>query len=279
VFVAQRQDPFSINIGPIFDLVNFIPIIPSEFPGGISSNPIHNQVSASNVCELALEVPISCLGLTGSNTVIGVWTTSRPKKKATFRQKSRLGNPLINELFIGLPDKDKWSKRTPATDGQLNSYIAYPTFPEILSILFKDAVNKQLKKSYSTIAPTNFPRQDLVAIFLQGIPGLNNLVASGQLVEMLRLNTAIAPVAADKQNSYGVFAGDNAGFPNGRRPGDDIIDISLQATMGKTCYLGLGVCSPSDAVVGDFTFTDGAPISAGNYSSTFPYFNVPNTSS
>jgi len=279
MFVGHRKEAFSINIGPIFDLVNFVPIIPSEFPGGIANDPTHNQVSGSNVLEFALEVPISCLGLTGSNTVIGTWQTSRPKKKAQKRQKSRIGNPLINELFIGLPDKDKWSRRTPATDGQLNNYIAYPTFPEILSILFKDAVNQQFNKNYNTIAPTNFPRQDLVALFLQGIPGLNPLIQTGLLVEMLRLNTAIAPVSAASQNNYGVFGGDNAGFPNGRRPGDDIVDMYLQAAMGKICTLGLGVCSPSDAVVGTVTFTDGAPIVATDFLQSFPYFNVPNTNS
>jgi len=279
VFVGQRKDPFSINIGPIFDLVNFIPIIPSEFPGGITSNPANNQVADLNVAELAIEVHKSCLGLTGTNTVIGVWAIARPKKKAVNRQRSRLGHPLINELFIGLPDKDKWTRRTPNNDGQLNTYIAYPTFPAILSILFRDAVNSVLGTSFSTIAPTNFPRQDLVAIFLTGIPGLNQLIAPGKLVEMLRLNTATAAVDAPNQKPNGVFAGDAAGFPNGRRPGDDIIDVSLQASMGKACYLGLGVCSPTDAVVGNVTFTDGAPILGTDFNTVFPYFLVPNTSS
>jgi len=278
VFVGHRAEPFSINIAPIFDLVNFIPIIPSQFPGGIANDPKNNQVALSNVIELAIEVPKTCLGLTGSNTVIGMWSVSRPKKAPT-KQKSRLGNALINELFIGLPQKDKWTRRTPATDGQLNAFIAYPTFPEILSILFKDAVNAQLGTSFSTIAPTNFPRNDLVAIFLTGIPNLNQLIAGNALVEMLRLNTATPPVDAASQNPYGVFFGDNAGYPNGRRPGDDIVDISLQASMGKACYLGLGVCSPTDAVVGNVTFTDGAPILATNFQLVFPYFNTPNTNS
>jgi hypothetical protein len=279
VFVGPRADPFSINIGPIFDLINFVPIDPSEFPGGIANDPKNNQIAASNVNTFALEVPKTCLGLTGSNTVIGVWATARPKKNAVNRQKSRLGNPLVNELLIGYPDKDKWSRRTPAQDGQLNAYVAYPAFPEIISILFLQAVNAQLGTNLKTLAPTNFPRKDLVAILLQGIPGLNSLIAPNSLIEMMRLNTATAPVAASAQDPIGVFAGDVAGYPNGRRPGDDIIDITLRAVMGKGCYLGLGVCVPKDAPVGNVSYTDGAPVSATNFQLVFPYFNVPNTSS
>jgi len=278
VFVGQRQEPFSINIGPIFDLINFIPIDPSEFPGGIANDPVNNQIISSNVATVAIEVPNTCFGLTGTNTVIGVWAITVPKKNP-LKQKSRLGNPLVNELLIGLDDKDKWSRRTPATDGQLNTYIAFPAFPEIISILFKSAVNSVLGTNFKTLAPTNFPRNDLVAILLTGIPGLNQLIATGKLVEMIRLNTATPPVAAASQNPIGVFAGDAAGYPNGRRPGDDVIDITLRAVMGKGCYLGLGVCVPADAPVGNVSYTDGAPILATSFQSVFPYFNVPNTAS
>jgi len=77
----------------------------------------------------------------------------------------------------------------------------------------------------------------------------------------------------------GVFGGDFAGFPNGRRPGDDIVDIALQAMMGRVCYLNLSVCTQSQAPVGAFDFTDGAPLAATNFSSSFPYLNVPYTAS
>jgi len=278
VFVGQRADPFSINIGPIFDLVNFIPIVPAQFPGGIAEDPKNNQVFTSNVCLFAIEISKTCLGLVAPNDVIGVWSVTRPKK-GIKRQKSRLGNPLVNELLIGFPDKDKWSRRTPATDGQLNSYVVYPAFPEILSILFKAAVNAQLGTNFATLAPTNFPRRDLSAILLTGIPGLNYLAAPATLAEMMRLNTSTPVLDAASQNSQGVFAGDSAGYPNGRRPGDDVIDITLRAVMGRACYLNLGVCVPSDAVAGNFDFTDGSPIVATSFQSVFPYFNVPNTAS
>jgi len=278
VFVGQRQEPFSINIGPIFDLVNFVPTPPAELNGnGINEDPANNQLSKKNVITIALEVSKTCLGATTASPVIGVWATTRNKKR--LAQKSRLGNPLVNELLIGLPDKDKWSRRTPATDGQLNQYISYPTFPAILNALFLSAINSILGTSLSTIAPTNFPRQDLVAIFLTGIPGLNYLASGTVLSEQVRLNTSVSPVAASSQSSYGVFGGDSAGYPNGRRPGDDVIDITLQAAMGRVCYLGLGVCTPSQANAGLFNFTDGSPIGATNFSSVFPYFNTPVTGS
>jgi len=275
VFVGQRNEPFHINIGPIFDLVNFVPVPPNELKGnGILQNTANNQIQNKNIQTLAVEISKTCLGVTTANPVFGFWATTRNKKRLT--QKSRLGNPLVNELIIGLPNKDQWSRRTPAQDGQLNQYVVFPTFPEILNVLFKDAINSILGLSLPTIAPTNFPREDLAAIFLTGIPGLNELIASsGLLIEEMRLNTTVAPVSAGSQNSYGVFGGDSAGYPNGRRPGDDVIDISLQALMGRVCILGLGVCTPSQANAAAFNFTDGAPISANNFSTSFPYLNPP----
>jgi hypothetical protein len=282
VFVGQRAESFSINIGPIFDIINFVPLPPAEFPGGIAENITNNQLRTKNVATFALEVPKSCLGA----TTVGVWATTGPRFKKNrparkgVAQKSRLGNPLVNELLIGLPDKDKWSRRRPSQDGQLNQYIVYPTFPAILDLLFRDAVNGALGTKFKSIAPTNFPRKDLAAIFLTGIPGVNYLIKDNTtLVEMIRLNTGIAPVAAASQNPYGVISGDAAGYPNGRRPGDDSIDITLRAAMGRVCHLGLGVCSPKDAVVGAYNFTDGSPQGATSFQSVFPYLNLPYTSS
>ena len=138
------------------------------------------------------------------------------------------------------------------------------------------------------LAPSNFPRNDLVAAFLTGFPGLNQFenVTPG---EMLRLNTGIAPTPRDQQQPLGVAAGDLAVFPNGRRPGDDSVDIALRVVMGALCHdlplgdnsapVNLGLCSPADAPVGNVAFTDGAPLSARDLNNSFPYLLTPYTGS
>ncbi len=141
---------------------------------------------------------------------------------------------------------------------------------------------------FTDLAPTNFPRNDLVAAFLTGFEGVN---ANGSVGEMLRLNTAIAPTVAGEQNPLGVVTGDLAGFPNGRRVGDDVVDIALRVVMGALCHPvnidldasgiagdagdNLGLCSPEDAVTGGVPFTDGAPISDAYFDTTFPYLKAP----
>ena len=264
VFVGQRAEPFYINIGPIFDLVNFVPI--PGFPGAVVNNPANNGLGNKNIDTFALEIPTVCLTGEGEG-IIGVWAATRElhhvgDAHVAGKQFSRLGNPLVNELFIGLRDKQRYNKITPSEDlaWGLEEYLQYPTFPAILNILFLDAVNAVLGTSLDTIAPTNFPRDDLYATFFTGIATLNqptNVVPG----EMMRLNTNIAPTPAESQNNMGVINGDNAGYPNGRRPGDDSIDISLRVAMGRLCTLNL-YCTPADAVVGGVDLLDGAPISA-----------------
>jgi hypothetical protein len=278
VFVGQRREPFSINIGKIFDLINFVPVDgASGFPGGINQSSTNNIVYYTNIISTILEVPIDCVRANSSQPVIGVWATSRTINGG--RQQARLGNPLVNELLIGLKDKDRWNRRNPGGDKHLLNYIMYPTFPAILDLLFRSAVNSALGTSFSTIAPTNFPRSDLVAALLTGVPGLNYLSDNGKLVDLLRLNTSTAVTPAASQNTYGVIGGDSAGYPNGRRPGDDVIDIVLRVAMGVLCHANLGVCSPNDAVVGSAAFTDGAPVSASSFNTAWPYLLTPNAGS
>jgi hypothetical protein len=180
-------------------------------------------------------------------------------------QVSRLGAPLVNEVVIGLKDKDLFNSAVPTQDGALALYVTNPTLPELLEILFP-----------AVQAPNNFPRLDLVAAFLTGIPGLNqpaNVVAS----EMLRLNTSVPPTPMASQSRLGALGGDNAGFPNGRRPGDDVIDIELRVAMGALCHAFPGAfsCGPADAPSGNLPFTDGAFIDASFFTSTFPYLRTP----
>jgi len=288
LFAGQRQEAFAVNLGPIFDLVNFVPI-----EGSIPQSDANQELQGHyNVTSLALEVPTTCLtGGTAGNGVIGVWSTaSLPQAKlnkpnptfqapalygGAFTQLSRLGMPLVNELVIGLPQKNLFNAAKPTQDGALADFVTNPTFPAILEVLFGGAGIK---------APTNFPRNDLVATFLTGFTGVNKLKAVTPS-EMLRLNTAVTPTPAAAQSPFGVVGNDLAGFPNGRRPGDDVVDIVLRVAMGRLCHpipvagaqTNLGLCTPADAPSGLVPFTDGAPTNAtGNHLlQVFPYLGHP----
>ena len=191
------------------------------------------------------------------------------KEGGPWVQVSRLGMPLVNEVVIGLKDKDRFNASKPKDDGQFADYVTNPTLPALIEILFGSAGVK---------APTNFPRADLVTAFLTGVPGLNK-PANVKASEMLRLNPAIAPASAASQNTLGVLAGDNAGFPNGRRPGDDVVNIALRVAMGVLCTLNAPAafgCVPADAPSGGLALTDGGTnFSAANFDAAFPYIRTP----
>ena len=263
MFVGQRKEPFYIAVGKIFDLFNMNPLGPE-----IGGN--NNDLEAKNISTIALELPITCLA-TPTAPIVGAYTTaSRPDTgSSTWTQVSRLGMPLVNEVVIGLADKDRFNESQPRDDAQFAKYVEYPTLPALIQSLFPTA-----------LAPTNLPRTDLVAAFLTGIYGLNqprNVVPA----EMLRLNTAVAPIAAGLQNSLGVAAGDVAGFPNGRRPGDDVVDLSIRVAMGALCVLtgpndNLHVgCTPTNAPAGGLPFTDGVRKTSADFQAVFPYLNTP----
>lgn len=296
VFVGQRQDGFAVNLGTIFDLVN-APVAVITDPTLINAVP--NTIIDKNVTTLALEIHKSCLLAAGSpDPVIGAWTTASIRQSqlvnanppsghqttvnygGTWVQVSRLGMPLVNEVVIGLPDKDRFNSSSPRNDGQFASYVTNPTLPALLEIAL----------ALPGIAPTNLPRNDLVTTFLTGIAGVNkptNVVAS----EMLRLNTAIAAVPFAQQNRLGIvgniLAGgsDNAGYPNGRRPKDDVVDISLIAVMGGLCMangttnaLGFGAaCNPGAVPLGATAFNlhDAVDQAVQPFLLTFPYLNTP----
>ncbi|MEO5896480.1 MAG: DUF4331 domain-containing protein, partial [Vicinamibacterales bacterium] len=184
-----------------------------------------------------------------------------------FTQVSRLGMPLVNEVVIGLKDKDKFNASEPSGDVQFLDYVTHPSLPVLIQLLFK-------------VPPPEVPRADLVAVFLTGVMGLNQ-PANVSPSEMLRLNTGIAPRVEEDQNRLGVIAGDTAGFPNGRRPGDDIVDIELRVVEG----ILLGANSINTRL------TDGAfasatvsydplgnmtgPLATRLYRNSFPYLTTP----
>jgi hypothetical protein len=294
MFVGQRKEAFAVNLGTVFDLVN-APVAVITDPTLINAAP--NTIDDANVTTLALEIHKSCL-TQGNEPVIGAWTTASlrqgslldPTPKSghqttaisggAWTQVSRLGMPLVNEVVIGLPDKDRFNGARPKDDGQFADYVTNPTLPALLEIAL----------ALPNTAPTNLPRNDLVTTFLTGIPGLNkpaNVVPS----EMLRLNTSIAATPAAMQNRLGVvgniLAGgtDFAGYPNGRRPKDDVVDISLVAVMGGLCVangdnnaLGFGAaCKPSAVPLGATAFKlhDAVDQAVVPLMSKFPYLSTP----
>jgi hypothetical protein len=282
LFVGQRKEGFAVNLGEVFDLVNTNAVGP---PNGEL-----NIIDDKNVTSLMLEVPIACL-TSKQDPVIGGWTTASlpqikvlnplPKFDAdrgrttasieggALTQVSRLGSPLVNEVVIGLRDKDRFNASRPVHDPQFLAYVTNPALPELLEALFG---------GLGVRAPNNFPRNDLVAVFLTGIPGLTKPAALSAPGEMLRLNTGIGPTAREAQSNLAVLGGDVAGFPNGRRPGDDVVDIELRAAMGVLCTLNDPAtfgCVPADAPTGNLPYTDGATVSAADFDAAFPYLRTP----
>jgi len=269
VFVGQRKDPFVVNLGEIFDLVNIAAPI-----GAVDAE--RDDLADKNVTSLVLEVPAACLVSGASNPVIGAWTTASlprtqvpaaptalkagallpTKSKGAFQQVSRLSAPLVNEVVIGLKDKDKFNASEPKDDGQFIDYVTHPTLPALIELLFGAA---------GVRAPTQFPRADLVAAFLTGLDGLNKTKTPS---EMMRLNTSIPAKASGSQSNLGALGGDLAGFPNGRRPGDDVVDIELRVAMGA---LLPAAAAPS----GGLAFTDGAFVDASFFNDSFPYLKSP----
>ncbi len=302
VFVGQRKESFAVNLGEIFDLVNIIPVVKGSLgvPGvGIDQSPGNNDVNDANITTFALEVHKNCLKGNG-NGVIGAWTSASLRQarvlnpRPTFEvpevnggpwtQVSRLGMPLVNEVVIGLPDKDRFSASEPKDDGQFATYVTNPTLPALVNVLFRDAINGVLNANIADLAPSNFPRTDLVTAFLTGFPNVNQL-AKVTPSEMQRLNTGIAPKPKSMQSNFGVAGGDVAGFPNGRRPGDDVVDIELRVALGALCHdlplgtngagVNLGLCTPAQAPIGNAQLTDGAPVSAADFDEVFPYLRTP----
>ena len=309
VFVGQRQEGFAVNLGTIFDLVNApVGVLTGADRNAAAANSIQNK----NVTSLALEVHKDCLtatpNATGPAAVIGGWQTASlrqgrllsgsPKSgydtnslnAGPWVQVSRLGMPLVNEVVIGLKDKDRFNASKPSGDAQFATYVTNPTLPVLLGSVL----------GLGNVAPTNPGRTDLQTVFLTGIVGVNQMTTVTPS-EMMRLNTAIEPVPYAQQNTLGIVgevvrvgaanlgqAGvDLAGYPNGRRPKDDVTDISLIAVMGGLCLangttnaLGFGTaCTPSAVPLGAtaLSLQDAVDQAAVPFLTTFPYLNTPNS--
>ena len=283
MFVGQRAESFAVNLGTIFDLVNAPPAVVVGGNDRAGRALVPSTIAAKNITTIALELPIACVK--GNSDVVAGWTSASVRQvrvinpRASYRlpafeggawtQVSRLSTPLVNEVVIGLKDKDRFNGSQPKDDAQFAGYVTNPSLPELLEILFGAA---------GVQAPNRFPRADLVAAFLTGVPGVN---ANGSTAEMLRLNTAIPATPKGSQNSLGaaacfVFGAlvldnpgcDPAGFPNGRRPGDDAVDIELRVAMGFLLPL-------SDAPSGQLGFTDASIQEDAQFDNAFPYLRTP----
>ena len=239
---------------------------------------------------IAIQVPTTDLVRGGASgeadprSVIGVWTTASRQRvrlwdadngenldSGPFRQVSRLGNPLINEVIIALGDKDRWNTLSPAGDKQFAHYYANPELAGLLPVLYPGVF-----PNLAALVKSGQARADLEAILLTGIPagivpGFQNSTGPLQ-ADMLRLNTAIKPTA--KPNILGVIGGDLAGFPNGRRVFDDVVTIELRAIAGLTVPLVDKTFTPDKAAGQVTDGLDPSSVSAP-YLSQFPYLGVP----
>lgn len=278
VFAGQRDEGFYIDVGGVFDTLKLKSI---GMTGGVDST------AGFNVNTIALEVPIQDLtrsgavpsGPTAPDAVIGVWAISSRQKVRVlrssffddnnddsltvgpFQQVSRLGSPLVNELVIPLKLKDRFNASSPADDSQFAQFVVNPQLAQLLSAVFS-----------ITVPPA--PRNDLVAIFATGIPvnsvtgpNFTTFLSDGKPHEMLRLNVAIPPSA--NPSRLGLLGGDVAGFPNGRRVFDDVVDISLRAVAGGTPF------TPATNIAPNNTLGDGVANNDVPFLTRFPYLGTP----
>ena len=272
-FAGQRDEGFYIDVGAPFDALNFTSIGTS---GGI------HTTQGYNISTIAIEVPIQSLtrsgslpsGPTADDAVIGVWSTtsrrstrvinpSQTVNEGPWRQISRLGNPLVNEVVIPLKLKDAFNSLEPTGDAVAVPYVLDPELARLMQLVF--GIN---------IPPA--PRNDLAQIFALGIPvnavtGPNYttvIAGTNGPHEYVRLNVAIPP--SSNPSRLGLLGGDPAGFPNGRRVGDDVVDIALRAMAGGTPF------TPATNVAPNNTLGDGVSQNDVPYLDHFPYLGVPN---
>ncbi len=289
VFAGTRDEYFYIDLGGTFDALNFRSV---SDVGGIDTT------KGYNVSTIAIEVPIQELtrdriipsSPTAANAVVGVWATAsrqtvtvrpgggppnRPgpppnrgggtKSVGTWSQVSRLGNPLVNEVITPLRLKDEFNMSTPDDDSFLAPFVLDPQLAQLMAFVFG-----------ITVPPA--PRNDLVAIFATGIPvnpvtgpNYTTFLSDGTPHEYLRLNVAIAPTAIGDISRLGLLGGDVAGFPNGRRVHDDVVDIALRAVAGGTPF------TPDTNVAPNNTLGDGVSFNPeGPALTRFPYLLPPN---
>jgi Domain of unknown function (DUF4331) len=288
VFAGQRAEAFYVDLGSIFDLGDLRPFenLHATFGlPGLAKAPGVNATKFLNVHSIAIQVPISAV-TRGGHPTIGVWTTASRQRariwdvesgqnfdSGPWRQVSRLGNPLFNEVLVPIAKKDLWNSLPPADDKLFASYVTQPELATLLPVLYPGVF-----PNLAALVAAKTARADLEAVLLTGIPtgivpGFTNYTGP-VLADMLRLNTSIPPTAASKQSIYGLLGGDAAGFPNGRRVTDDVVAIELRAIAGVT-YALVNKSFKPDAAAG--LLTDGlTPADTGTPTmAAFPYLGTP----
>ena len=276
VFVGQRDETFYIDLGATFDTLNLRrnpPVLTAAEDANDGVNPFGvDMFSGFNVTTLALEIPISEI-TDDPNAVIGMYaSTSRERNRSflsdegrwsfgsgDFVQVARLANPLVNELIIGTGQKDRWNTKDPSEEARFLDFYRNPRLAAVLNLAFG-----------LPVPPT--PRNDLVAVLLK-YPGQDPSGCSRRnpCSELLRLNVGVPPTAPADQKRLTVLAGDPAGFPNGRRPNDDVTDIALRVVAGA-------LLGPVPALGDGVNFNIGAPgtaITANGIATDFPFLPTP----
>jgi len=278
VFAGTVDDPFFIDLGAAFDTVNLrtlgsgVPGVLTDTEDAAKTNFASDTVSGYAVNTMAIEVPIEMLTSTGKlepasspNATIGIWgTTSRPGTTVRrspnpaasfgpFRQVQRMGNPLINELVIGIGSKDRWSMEQPVNDKQFAQFDLDPAFPRIVEALFGGALKVPAA-----------PRTDLLPLVTYAPPIAAAGTPSGPIADLLRLNTGVPATPPDQASRLGLIGGDPAGYPNGRRLFDDAVDITLRVAVG-------GVLIPSFNHFPNNRLGDGVNVNDASFRTQFPY--------
>ena len=280
VFAGQRDDPFFVDLGSVFDLLGLRPFNAAhKIP--MANAPGVDGLHGVNTHTVALQVPKRLLTHDGSlatdasntNSIIGVYSTTLRRRLRLdddrddkhghdwndgdgndWVQVSRLGMPLVNEVVIPLGKKDRFNASDPRNDAQFASFVLNPEPAALIPAL------------YPGVSVPSAPRNDLVAIFLTGVPGLNQ-PAHVRPSEMIRLNMAVPPSAMP--NRLGLLAGQLDGFPNGRRLGDDVVDIELRALAGGTPFTPAFNHAPNNLLA------DGVDANDKPFLPNFPYVASP----
>ncbi|HVM00735.1 MAG TPA: DUF4331 domain-containing protein [Egibacteraceae bacterium] len=286
VFAGQRDDPFYVDIASIFDIGTLRPFQGAHALTQRPAEEGRDTFAGYNVHTLGLQVPKTLLRGAANDPVIGVYSTAERRKVRVFAQNSsaapvhrgrwvqvsRLGMPLVNEVVVPLGLKDAFNSIPPSADADVFPQLDAPPLSTEgpIPLVTDPILAAQINAVYGIEVPPA-PREDLVAIFLTGIEGVNQSPRLSRPSEMMRLNMDVAPSNADlnANNRLGVLAGENDGFPNGRRPGDDVVDIALRAVAGATPF------TPDFNVAPNNELTDGVIRNDKPFLNQFPYLATP----
>ncbi len=277
VFAGQRDDPFFVDLGATFDGINL--------EGRAAQKKAVDDLAGYAVHSIVLQVPEERVTRDGDevesakdrNAVVGVWASTERRRVSVlsshngddgddYVQVSRLGNPLVNEVVIPVGKKDQFNRTTPDRDAELyGGFVVKPELAAVLNLLFN-------------VGAPETNRLDIVQAVLQGLPGLNQQGKNPKPVDTIKLNLGVPPAASP--NPLGALGGDLAGYPNGRRLTDDVVDIAIQVVAGELAdpkVLGADACKAPAKCPNPTDLGDGVPGNDKAFSDKFPYLAEPNS--